>query len=113
MQRTPSGKQLADGASVSAGFFRTLGVTPVLGRDFHPDADSPSAPRAVLLSYSAWQKRYGGRREVIGQTVTLDDVPHTIIGVLPSDFHFAPAEPADFWATIDSSGQCEKDAWLP
>jgi len=109
MLRTPTGRQEAFGASVSAGFFRTLGVTPVLGRDFHPDADSPSAPRTVLLSYSAWQRRYGGRRDVIGQTVTLDDVPRTIIGVLPRDFHFAPAEPADFWAALDASGRCEKN----
>ncbi|HZD51342.1 MAG TPA: ABC transporter permease [Silvibacterium sp.] len=107
--RTPTGKQEADGASVTADFFRTLGVTPVLGRDFQTDRDSPSAPRAVLLSYSAWQKRYGGGRNVIGQVVTIDDVPHTIIGVLPRDFHFAPAEPADFWAAIDSSGNCEKN----
>ena len=109
MLRTPTGKQEADGASVSAGFFRTLGVTPVLGRDLDLDADSPSAPRTVLLSYSAWQKRYGGRSDVIGQTVTLDDVPRTIIGVLPRDFHFAPAEPADFWIAMDSSGNCAKN----
>jgi len=108
MLRTPTGRQEAAGASVSAGFFRTLGVTPVLGRDFHPDADAPSAPRTVLLSYSAWQNRYGGRRDVIGQTVTLDDVPRTIIGVLPRDFHFAPAEPADFWAAMNASDECEK-----
>lgn len=106
--RTPAGTQQADGASVSAGFFGTLGVSPMLGRDFSPDADSASAPRTVLLSYSAWQKRYGGAREVIGQTVTLDDVPRTIIGVLPRDFNFAPAEPADFWAAMDSSGNCAK-----
>ncbi len=108
MLRTPTGRQEAFGASVSPGFFHTLGVTPVLGRDFHPDADSPSAPRTVLISYSAWQRRYGGRRDVIGQTVTLNDVPHTIIGVLSSDFHFAPAEPADFWAALNASGDCEK-----
>ena len=48
--QTPTGTQKADGASVSAGFFHTLGVTPVLGRDFHPGEDQPSAPRTVLLS---------------------------------------------------------------
>jgi len=100
MLSTPSGAQQAEGARVSDGFFRTLGVTPVLGRDFRIGEGEPSQPRVVLLSYGAWQKRYGGRREVVGQTVTLDGTPNTIVGVLPRDFHFAPAEPADFWSTM-------------
>jgi len=57
-----AGAQQVDGANVSAGFFRTLGVTPVLGRDFRPGEDQPKAARAVLLSYGAWQRRYGGRK---------------------------------------------------
>ena len=97
---TPDGAQLADGARVSAGFFRTLGVAPVLGRDFQPHEDQPSVAPLVLLSYSAWQKLYGGRKDVLGQTVVLDGTPNTIIGVLPPEFHFAPAEPADFWSTM-------------
>ena len=106
MQNTPAGTQQADGARVSDGFFRTLGVTPVLGRDFRPGEDQPSTPRTVLLSYAAWQKRYGGRADVLGQTVTLDNNPNTIIGVLPRDFHFAPAEPADFWTTLHDASTC-------
>jgi predicted permease len=97
---TADGAQFADGARVSAGFFRTLGVAPVLGRDFRPDEDRPSVAPLVLLSYSAWQKRYGGRKDVLGQMVVLDGTPNTIIGVLPPEFHFAPAEPADFWSTM-------------
>jgi predicted permease len=93
------GTHQADGARVSDGFFRTLGVVPVLGRDFRTGEDQKNAPRTVLLSYSAWQRRYGGRKDVLGQTVVLDGHPNTIIGVLPRDFHFAPAEPADFWTT--------------
>jgi macrolide transport system ATP-binding/permease protein len=106
---TPTGRQTADGAKVSAGFFRTLGVEPVLGRDFRAEDEQESAPRTVLLSYSAWQRRYGGRRDVIGQTVVLDGSPRTIVGVLPKDFHFAPAEPVDFWSIERASGGCEKD----
>jgi len=100
MLKDASGTHQADGARVSDGFFRTLGVSPILGRDFRPGEDQKSAPRAVLLSYSAWQRRFGGRNDVLGQTVVLDGHPNTIIGVLPPDFHFAPAEPADFWTTI-------------
>jgi macrolide transport system ATP-binding/permease protein len=96
---TPQGAQRVVGARVSDGFFRTLGVTPVLGRDFRSGQGEPAEPRAALLSYAAWQKRYGGRNDVVGLTVILDDKPTTIVGVLPADFHFAPAEPAEFWST--------------
>ena len=97
MQKTAQGLKPADGAHVSAGFFRTLGVKPILGRDFYDGEDAAAPARTLLLSYSAWQKRYGGRADAIGQIVTLDNDVYTIIGVLPRDFHFAPAEPADFW----------------
>ena len=97
MLKTPQGLQSADGVRISAGFFRTLGVTPALGRDFYPGEDAQSAPVTALLSYSAWQKRYGGRRDVLGQSVVLDSATVTIVGVLPRGFHFAPAEPSDFW----------------
>ena len=100
MQKTPDGLRQADGARVSDGFFKTLGVVPVIGRDFHYGEDRPEAPRTTLLSYSAWQKRYGGNPNVLGQTVVLDNDPYVIIGVLPADFNFAPAEPADFWAIV-------------
>ena len=61
-----------------------------------------------MLSYAAWQQRYGGKEDVLGQVVTLDGAPHTIIGVLPREFHFAPAEPAEFWTTLNATGGCEK-----
>jgi macrolide transport system ATP-binding/permease protein len=106
--RAAGGAQPAQGARVSDGFFRTLGVAPILGRDFQTGEDLPGAPRTVLLSYGAWQQRYGGKKDVLGQVVTLNDVPITIIGVLPPDFQFAPAEPAEFWATLDTTRPCEK-----
>ena len=107
--QTPTGTENADGASVSAGFFHTLGVTPILGRNFGPADDQVNASRPILLSYSAWQRRFGGRSDVVGQTVILDEKPNTIIGVLPRNFHFAPAEPADFWATERPDGGCDKE----
>ncbi len=109
MLQTPTGPQPAHGASVSAGFFRTLGVAPILGRDFRPGEDQPAAPRVALISYAAWQRRFGGRKDVLGQTVVLDSHPTTIIGVLPRSFHFAPAEPSDFWATERPDRDCEKN----
>jgi macrolide transport system ATP-binding/permease protein len=100
---TPTGTQLVAGTRVSDGFFRTLGVTPMLGRDFYAGEDSPGAPPTVMLSYATWQKRFGGNREVIGQTVTLNQAANTIIGVLPQNFQFAPTGGAEFWAPLHAS----------
>jgi len=103
---TPAGGQPVRGTLVSDGFFRTLGVAPVLGRDFYAGEDLPSAPRTALLSYAAWQQRYGGKPDVLGRTATLDGDPAVIVGVLPRDFHFAPAEPAEFWTALHPSNGC-------
>lgn len=103
----PTGTELVTGTRVSDGFFRTLGVTPMLGRDFYTGEDLPAATPVVMLSYATWQKRFGGRRDVIGQTVTLSDAPNTIIGVLPQNFQFAPTGQAEFWTTLRASGSCE------
>ena len=104
---TAAGAQPVHGARVSDGFFHTLGVTPVLGRDFRAGEDLLSAPRTVLLSYAAWQTRYGGKRDVLGETAVLDGNANVIVGVLPKDFHFAPAEPAEFWTTLHPSSECD------
>lgn len=104
---TPAGAEPVRGDRVSDGFFRTLGVTPVLGRDFYPGEDLPSAPRTALLSYAAWQQRYGGNRNVLGSVVTLDGVPNVIVGVLPRDFHFAPAGTVEFWTAFHASSDCD------
>ncbi len=106
--KTAGGAEPASGVRSSDGFFRTLGVKPILGRDFYAGEDSPGAARTVLLSYSAWQQRFGGRREVVGQPVTLSDETYTIIGVLPADFHFSPRGRADFWTTFHDLNFCEK-----
>jgi macrolide transport system ATP-binding/permease protein len=107
MLATSEGAQSANAARITDGFFRTLGVAPIIGRDFYSGEDLLSAPRTAMLGYSAWQKRYGGRSEVIGQTVILDEHPTVIIAVLPRDFHFAPSEPADFWVTLHAESGCD------
>jgi predicted permease len=106
--RTPTGTELVAGTRVSDGFFRTLGITPMLGRDFYAGEDLPSAPPVVMLSYATWQKRFGGRRDVIGQTVILSDIAHTVIGVLPQSFQFAPRGNAGFWANLRATSSCER-----
>ena len=104
--RNSSGSEPVPAVKVSSGFFRTLGVAPILGRDFHAGEDQLQAPQTVLLSYTTWQKRYAGRRDVAGETVTLSGVPFTIIGVLPPSFQFVPQGDAEFWTTLRAEGYC-------
>ena len=107
MLTTHEGVQLVMGARVSDGFFKTLGVAPILGRDFYPGEDRSSSPRATLLTYGAWQKFFGGRPDIVGQAVTLSGDSYTIIGVLPRNFIFAPVGTPLFWTTLHPEGQCD------
>ncbi len=108
LMNTPSGVEPVQGARVSAGFFRVLGITPILGRDFYDGEDQPGASDNVIATYQTWQERFGGRKDIIGQTVRLDGKPNTIIGVLPATFQFAPRGKAEFWATVHTLTGCEK-----
>ncbi|MCU1323943.1 MAG: Macrolide-specific ABC-type efflux carrier [Acidobacteriaceae bacterium] len=105
---TPTGTEPVPGARVSDGFFRVLGTKLALGRDFYSGEDQPGAADTVILSYATWQSRFGGRNDVIGQTVKLSGIPNTIIGVLPANFQFAPRGKVDFWATLHTLNNCEK-----
>ena len=105
--QSPKGIERVDEVTMSAGFLRTLGVSPFLGRDFRDGEDLPAAPSTALISYSAWQKRYGGQPDVLGKTVTIDSVTSTIVGVLPKDFYFAGAGPAEFWIVLHASDKAD------
>jgi macrolide transport system ATP-binding/permease protein len=105
--RTGSGAEPVMADRVSGGFFQTLGVHPMLGRDFNPGEDRIGGPNVVLLSYGTWLHRFDARREVVGQTVDLDNQAYTIIGVLPRSFSFAPGGNAEFWAPINSLSRHE------
>lgn len=105
---TPTGTELVDGARVSDGLFHTLGVVPALGRDFYHGEDLAGAPRTVILSYASWQKRFAGQPEIVGQQLTLNETPYTVVGVLPENFHFAPVENAEFWTTLHPAGFCDE-----
>ncbi|HSS96284.1 MAG TPA: ABC transporter permease, partial [Terriglobales bacterium] len=105
--RTANGTEPVPAGRVTSGFFRTLGVQPLLGRDFSQGEDSPGAAALVILPYSTWQKRFGGRTDIVGQAITLDDTAFTVIGVLPKDFQFAPRGNAQFWMALQPKGPCE------
>src|SRR5215469_11697970 len=99
--RTPSGAESVAGERVSGGFFQTLGVTPMLGRDFNPGEDQVGGPNVALLSYGTWVQRFEGRRDLVGQTVDLDNQAYTVIGILPRTFYFTRAGDAEFWVPIN------------
>ncbi|HEY4363309.1 MAG TPA: ABC transporter permease [Bryobacteraceae bacterium] len=88
------------GASVTANFFRVLGVPPLLGRAFLPDEDglsnSEDASHVAVISYRMWRQSLGADPNVLGRTVTLSDVPYAVIGVMPPDFEFRTPD-YDVW----------------
>jgi len=107
------------GAGVTAGFFELLGARPALGRTFTVDETRPGGPGIVgtthwrtyglvILSTGVWQTYFGGSPTVIGRTLTIEGVPHTIVGVMPADFDFPfkgtglwfphSIDPANLWA---------------
>ena len=100
--RTRDGAEPVTAGRVSGGFFRTLGVRPILGRDFAAGEDRLGGPNMTLISYGAWLHRFGGRNDVVGQTVSLDNTAYTILGVLPRSFSFALAGNAEFWVPINT-----------
>ena len=73
------------GRLVSAGFFQTLGVNPILGRAFTASEEHAAAPYAVI-SHDYWQRRFGGRPDILGKVLTMPKAALTIIGVTPPDF---------------------------
>jgi putative ABC transport system permease protein len=86
------------GVHASGNFFRLLGVTPVLGRDFVPDEELPGHEQVVILSYGLWQQHYGGDQGIIGKNIAVDDKPYTVIGVLPQGFTLAgTSRQYDLW----------------
>jgi putative ABC transport system permease protein len=86
------------GAQITASFLNVLGVTPQLGRNFLPEEDQPTGPKAALLSDAVWRSNFGADRNVVGRVVALDDIPYTVVGVLPRDFEFLDNTPANILA---------------
>jgi predicted permease len=85
-----------DGATVTANLFPTLGKPALIGRYFNEKDDEASAPGTVVLSYGLWQTAFGGDPNILGKSVSLDDQPYTVIGVMPHDFRF-PTRETLFW----------------
>lgn len=97
-----SGGQLPeklDSAEFSWDLLPTLGVHPALGRNFTRYDDSPSANGTVLLSWGLWKRRFGGNPAILNQTVYIDAMPYTVIGVMPPWFDFPDPE-TQLWQPV-------------
>ena len=96
MMIAPSGVTVAadDGperllaGSTMADILSTLGVRPVVGRDFQRSDESLSAPRVAIISNRLWQQRFARSADVVGQRIVIDRQAHTVVGVLPARFGF-------------------------
>jgi predicted permease len=83
------------GTLVSAEFFQTLGVTPVLGRNFLAEEDRPGARHVVILSHDLWQRRFGGDPKILNRPLKLNGETYTVIGIAPASFRFPSL--AELW----------------
>jgi putative ABC transport system permease protein len=103
------------GGWVSADFFRTLGVRPVLGRDFLESDDQPGAIHVAIVSYGFWRERLGGDPSLAAATLKLDGESYAVVGVMPDDFHFTLMGRANIWtpfALPDAERADRSVGWL-
>jgi len=87
------------GRQVTAGFFDTLGVRPLIGRAFTAEEDRPGEERVALLGEGLWLRRFGGDPGVLGRSLVLDGEPYTVIGVLPDTLHIAFRQ-SEVWTSL-------------
>jgi len=100
MLRTDDGAVGVSGGLATADAFRALGVQPLIGRLFAPEESGDPWSRVVVLSYELWRDRFGSRDGVLGQAVTIDDEPYTVIGVLPPDVRIPLLEKVRLWRPV-------------
>ncbi len=114
------------GTYITSEMMPMLGVAPIMGRVFRPDEDRPGAPRVTVVSYPFWQQKLGGDPDVLHRTVTLNNLPYAIVGVMPPhydlwggqlwvpmqlDLHDSDRRSRRFWiAALLRHGVSERDA---
>ncbi len=91
-------------ATVTPELFEVLGVDPILGRSFTPEDGVEETGNILVLDYGYWQRQFNGEESILGATLTLNDMPYTVVGVLPEEFNLlmgnvAAYSPSDLrWA---------------
>jgi len=86
-------------SSTQADFFSLLGVQPRIGRTFDPGEDQAGKNHVAILSNAFWHRQFGGRSDVLGKTIELNDESYSVIGVLPAWFNFQRA--SEIWTPMD------------
>lgn len=101
------------GRQVSSEMLAVLGVTPAIGRDFIPDEDREGANAVAIISDSLWKRHFGSDPSVVDKTLTLNDEPYQIVGVLPASFHYFPK--ADVLVPIEATKErsLKERSWHP
>jgi putative ABC transport system permease protein len=97
-----NGARVLRGMRITPGFPAFLGVAPLLGRGFTAADAEAGAPAVVMLSYAAWQRDYGGAPDVLDRAITLDEVSHTVVGVMPPG-----------WDAFSSLLGVRPEVWFP
>ncbi|HJY29647.1 MAG TPA: ABC transporter permease, partial [Pyrinomonadaceae bacterium] len=98
------------GAIVSSDFFSVLRSNAMRGRTFTPDEERPGRDQVVVIGHGLWQRAFGGDPDIIGQTLTLNSRPFTVVGIMPAGFEF-PRE-AEIWMPLawdDNERQTRSD----
>ncbi len=103
---TDHAPERASGVRLSANAFGLLGEHPIRGRDFRAGEDRKGAEPVALLGYGLWKTRYGGDPAVVGRTIKINEVAHTVIGIMPEGNRF-PTN-SDLWTTLIPEGDLEK-----
>jgi predicted permease len=102
------------GAQATANFFDVMGIQPLIGRVFTEAQETPGNDAVIVLSEGLWQRRFGGARDVLGRTITLNGRSHEVIGVMPAAFRM-PAD-AELWKPLappNEVRQARGSFWLP
>ena len=98
----PEGPERVHAKQVTEGFFRVLGVTPILGRTFSVAEDQQGGNRVAIISHALWQTRFGSDPGILGKKLILNGQPFEVIGVLPTNFRFSVA-PEDVWVPLQAN----------
>src|SRR5450432_2298694 len=99
------------GASVTAGFFPTMGVHPLIGRTFAAGEDKPATASLTVLNESIWRRRFAASSAVLGKTILVNGAPSTVIGVMPVEFRF-PGHATEVWTNLPVNPPTRYGPWF-
>ena len=85
---------------VSGNYFKLFGAIPILGRTFSQTEDRPGGANVAVISHDLWQRRFNGDPTIVGETIMLEEISYTVVGVLPPSFHAYPS--TDVWTPLQA-----------